>query len=104
MPREFRGSYAVIVTPFTADGSAIDIPAWKRFLDWQIELGRARHHHPRHDRRVPDGHRRGADALVETTVKHVDGRIPVLVGTMNAYYAACGALQPRGRGCSAPTA
>jgi 4-hydroxy-tetrahydrodipicolinate synthase len=82
---DFRGSYTVSVTPFTADGSAIDFDAQRRFIDWQLECG------------VPgliifgstgeflavaDDERR---ALVKTTVEHVNGRIPVLVGTMNAY-------------------
>ena len=85
MPKEFRGSYTVSITPFTADGKKIDVPAWKRFLDWQIKLG------------VPgiivlgttgefltvsDEERR---LFVDTTVKHVKGRMHVLVGTMNAY-------------------
>jgi 4-hydroxy-tetrahydrodipicolinate synthase len=80
----FRGSYTVTITPFTADGSAIDLDAWKRFVDWQIDVG------------VPglivlgttgefltvsDDERSG---LVETTVAHVAGRVPVLVGTMDA--------------------
>jgi 4-hydroxy-tetrahydrodipicolinate synthase len=85
MAKQFRGSYTVTITPFTADGRKIDIPAWKRFVDWQIAVG------------VPgiiilgttgeyltisDEERR---LFVETTVKHVRGRIDVLVGTMNAY-------------------
>ena len=85
MPKQFRGSYTVTITPFTADGKKVDIPAWKRFVDWQIKLG------------VPgiiilgttgefltvsDEERR---LFVETTVKHVRGRMHVLVGTMNAY-------------------
>jgi 4-hydroxy-tetrahydrodipicolinate synthase len=82
---EFRGSYTVTITPFTADGRAIDLDAHARFLDWQLESG------------VPgviilgstgefltvsDAERR---AFVKATVEHVAGRIPVLVGTMNAY-------------------
>ena len=85
MAKQFRGSYTVTITPFTADGRKIDVPAWKRFVDWQIAVG------------VPgiiilgttgeyltisDEERR---LFVETTVKHVRGRIDVLVGTMNAY-------------------
>jgi 4-hydroxy-tetrahydrodipicolinate synthase len=85
MAKQFRGSYTVSITPFTEDGTKIDIPAWKRFLDWQIKVG------------VPgiiilgttgefltvsDDERR---LLVETTVKHVRGRMHVLVGTMNAH-------------------
>lgn len=85
MTSNFRGSYTVAVTPFTEDGSAIDVPRLKKFLDWQIEVG------------VPgiimlgttgefltvsDDERR---LLVETTVKHVNGRMDVMVGTMNAH-------------------
>ena len=85
MPKQFRGSYTVTITPFTEDGRKIDIAAWKRFVDWQIKVG------------VPgiiilgttgeflamtDDERR---LFVEATVKHVKGRMDVLVGTMNAY-------------------
>lgn len=81
----FSGSYTVTVTPFTEGGKAIDYPAWTRFLDWQLASG------------VPGiiilgttgefltltDDERGA--FIEATVKHIAGRIPVLVGTMNAY-------------------
>lgn len=84
MPSEFRGSYSVIVTPFAADGSAIDLDALARFLDWQLESG------------VPGLIVLGTTGefltvtdeertqLVAATVDHVAGRIPVLVGSMNA--------------------
>jgi 4-hydroxy-tetrahydrodipicolinate synthase len=80
----FRGSHTVTVTPFTEDGSAIDVPALHRFLDWQIASG------------VPGVIILGttgefltvSDAerqlYVETTVRHVAGRMQVMVGTMNA--------------------
>ena len=83
--KTFRGSYTVTITPFTEDGSGIDFPAWRRFLDWQIAVG------------VPGIIVLGTTgefltvsdeertAFVEETVKHVAGRIPVLVGTMNAH-------------------
>ena len=85
MPKQFRGSYTVTITPFSEDGRKIDLGAWRRFVDWQIKAG------------IPgiiilgttgefltvsDEERR---MFVEATVKHVRGRIPVLVGTMNAY-------------------
>ncbi len=85
MTKQFRGSYTVTITPFSEDRSEIDLEAWKRFLDWQIEVG------------VPgiiilgttgefltinDKERR---LFVGETVKYVDGRMDVLVGTMNAY-------------------
>ncbi|SMC97786.1 dihydrodipicolinate synthase family protein [Rhizobium sp. RU36D] len=81
---QFRGSYTVTVTPFTADGAAIDYEALKRFLDWQIECG------------VPGVIILGTTgefltisdeerhAYVDATVKHVNGRMHVLVGAMNA--------------------
>lgn len=85
MGTEFRGSYTVTVTPFTAGGESIDYNALRRFLDWQIECG------------VPgviilgttgefltlsDEERR---AYVDATVRHAAGRMRVLVGAMNAY-------------------
>jgi 4-hydroxy-tetrahydrodipicolinate synthase len=81
----FLGSYTVMVTPFTEDGSAIDTKALERFLDWQLEVG------------VPGVIVLGSTGefltvsddertqLVEATIRHIGGRIPVLVGTMNAY-------------------
>ena len=85
MAKEFRGSYTVSVTPFTEDGSGVDFGALKNFLDWQLEVG------------VPgiialgstgeflavsDEERR---QIVETYVNHIDGRMPVIIGTMNAH-------------------
>ena len=85
MSEAFRGSYTVTITPFTEDGSAVDVAAWKRFLDWQIEasvpgvivLGTTGEFLT-----VSDDERR---LLVETAVKHVAGRMKVMVGTMNAH-------------------
>ncbi len=85
MSKQFRGSYTVTITPFTEDGSEIDLVAWKRFLDWQLEAG------------VPgliilgttgefltisDDERR---LFVDETVRYIDGKVPVLVGAMNAH-------------------
>lgn len=81
----FRGSYTVTVTPFTEDGAAVDVPALERFLDWQIESG------------VPGVIVLGTtgefltvteaerEVVVGSTVEQVRGRIPVLVGTMDAH-------------------
>src|SRR5262249_8255246 len=83
MREPFRGSYTVTITPFTAD-AAVDVDAWKGFLDWQLEVG------------VPGIIVLGTTGefltvsdeertlLVRTAIEHVAGRIPVLVGTMNA--------------------
>lgn len=83
--KKFNGSYTVTVTPFTEGGAEIDYAAWRRYLDWQLASG------------VPGiiilgttgefltmtDEERGS--FVEATVKHIAGRIPVLVGTMDAY-------------------
>ena len=85
MASTFHGSYTVAVTPFTADGAGICARSLKSYLDWQMQCG------------VPgvillgstgefltitDDERR---LLVETAVEHVNGRMDILVGTMNAY-------------------
>lgn len=83
--KTFRGSYTVAVTPFNADGGTVDTGALKGFLDWQLECG------------VPGIIMLGTTGefltispeerrtIVEETVKHVDGRMDVLVGTMDAH-------------------
>jgi 4-hydroxy-tetrahydrodipicolinate synthase len=85
MTKEFRGSYTVTVTPFTQDGSAIDVGGLKDFLDWQLDVG------------VPGVIALGSTGefltvndeerrlLVDTYVNHINGRIPVIIGTMNAH-------------------
>lgn len=82
---EFRGSYTVTITPFTEDGTSVDLDAQRRLIDWQLDEG------------VPGLIVLGSSgeflsvsdeertALVETTVQHVAGRVPVLVGTANTH-------------------
>ena len=84
MTEKFSGSYTVAVTPFTDDSSAIDVDRLKAFLDWQLEEG------------VPGIIMLGTTGeflsvtpeerrlLIDATVRHIDGRIPVLVGTADA--------------------
>jgi len=78
----FRGVGTALVTPFKSDG-AFDEGAFGRFVDWQIEEGV--------NFLVPcgttgenpalsaDEHRR----VVELTVQHAKGRVPVLAGAGN---------------------
>ena len=85
MTKPFRGSFAVTITPFTADGSRIDVKAWQRFIDWQLAegvpgliiLGTSGEYLT-----ISDDER---THFVEATINHVAKRVPVLVGTMNAY-------------------
>ncbi len=85
MTKDFRGSYTVSVTPFTQDRSAIDVGALKDFIDWQLDSG------------VPGFIALGSTGefltvndeerrlIVDTYVNHVNGRVPVIIGTMNAH-------------------
>ena len=84
MSKSFRGSYTVAVTPFSNDGSRICTDSLKGFLDWQLAcdvpgiilLGTTGEFLT-----VDDDERR---TLVGTTIEHINGRMDVLVGTMNA--------------------
>jgi len=84
MAPQFSGSYTVAVTPFTDDLSAVDVDRLKGFLDWQLEenvpgiimLGTTGEFLS-----VTPEERR---LIVDTTVTHIDGRIPVLIGTADA--------------------
>ena len=84
MTHAFRGSYTVAVTPFTEDGANVCVDSLKRFIDWQLEcevpgiimLGTTGEFLS-----ISDDERQ---LVVETTVKHVNRRMDVLVGTMDA--------------------
>ena len=82
---KFSGSFTVMVTPFSDDGSKVDYSALRRFVDWQISNG------------VPgliplgstgeflsitDEERR---EIVTTIIQQVDGRVPVLVGAADEW-------------------
>lgn len=77
----FRGTYTVLITPFTPDGTAVDHPALKRLVDFQIEQGI--------DGLIPLGStgeflsvsRDERTAITETVVATAAGRVPVLIGT-----------------------
>ncbi|MGQ0664313.1 MAG: dihydrodipicolinate synthase family protein [Pseudomonadota bacterium] len=77
----FRGSFTVMITPFTQDGAGIDTKALRRFVDWQIGEG------------VPGLIPLGSTGeflsvsddertqVVEGVVKQAKKRVPVLIGT-----------------------
>lgn len=75
----FTGSGVAIITPFTNDG--VDYPALARLLDFQLENGT--------DAIIVCGTTGEAAAMsyaerirtIETVVRHVDGRVPVIAGT-----------------------
>ena len=76
----FRGSFTVMVTPFTAAG-AVDEPALRRFVDWQIERGT--------HGLIPLGStgeflsltHAERNRVASIVVEQAAGRVPVLVGS-----------------------
>ncbi|MEI6161744.1 MAG: dihydrodipicolinate synthase family protein [Roseococcus sp.] len=77
----FSGCHTVLVTPFTPDGAAVDIPALERLVEYQIANGVRG--------LIPLGStgeflsvsREERAAVVETVVRTAAGRVPVLIGT-----------------------
>ena len=77
----FRGTYTVLVTPFTASGEAVDAAALRRLVEWQIEQGI--------HGLIPLGStgeflsvsREERQQVVEICVAQARGRVPVLIGT-----------------------
>lgn len=82
MAREpFRGTYTVLVTPFTADGGAVDHKALARLVEYQIAEGVRG--------LIPLGStgeflsvsREERTAITETVIRTAAGRVPVVMGT-----------------------
>ena len=77
----FRGCYTVLVTPFTPDGAAVDLPALRRLVEFQVAEGVRG--------LIPLGStgeflsvsREERAAIVDCVVGTAAGRVPVLVGT-----------------------
>jgi 4-hydroxy-tetrahydrodipicolinate synthase len=79
--KPFRGTYTVLITPFTADGAAVDLAALARLVEFQIAEGI--------DGLIPLGStgeflsvsREERTAITECVVRTAAGRVPVLMGT-----------------------
>jgi 4-hydroxy-tetrahydrodipicolinate synthase len=77
----FHGTYTVLVTPFTADGISVDLPALRRLVAFQIESGI--------EGLIPLGStgeflsvsREERTAITQTVIAAAAGRVPVLIGT-----------------------
>jgi 4-hydroxy-tetrahydrodipicolinate synthase len=81
----FEGCFTVMITPFTEGGDGIDVPALRRFVDWQIGEG------------VPGLIPLGSTGeflsigedertqVVETVVGQAAGRVPVLIGAADEW-------------------
>jgi 4-hydroxy-tetrahydrodipicolinate synthase len=76
-----RGTFTVLITPFTADQARVDAPALRRLVNWQIEEGI--------HGIIPLGStgeflsvsREERQEIVEICVQEAAGRVPVLIGT-----------------------
>ena len=81
MAKPFRGTYTVLITPFSEDGSAVDFAALADLVDWQIKEGI--------HGLIPLGSTGEflsltddeAEAVAATAIKAARGRVPVLIGT-----------------------
>src|SRR6195256_953646 len=79
--KKFRGTYTVLITPFSADGRKVDEAALKRLVDFQIDEGI--------HGLIPLGStgeflgvpRGGGPRTVEIVARRPAGRVPVLIGT-----------------------
>ncbi|RDK02983.1 dihydrodipicolinate synthase family protein [Paraburkholderia lacunae] len=79
--KTFRGTYTVLVTPFTADGQHVDVPALRKLVNWQIEEGI--------HGLIPLGSTGEFLSLkdserievAQTVIDAAAGRVPVLLGT-----------------------
>lgn len=89
---QFRGTYTVLITPFTPDGKRVDVPALKKLVDWQIEQGI--------HGLIPLGStgeflsltREERQQVIEVCVKTAAGRVPVLIGTGAEWTDECVSL------------
>lgn len=81
MADQFRGTYTVLVTPFTPDGGRVDVAALRRLVEFQIAEGI--------HGLIPLGStgeflsmtRDERAQVIETVIDQASGRVPVLVGT-----------------------
>lgn len=76
-----RGTFTVMITPFTDDGAGVDVPTLKRLVNWQIEEGI--------HGLIPLGStgeflsvsRQERQQIIEICVTEARGRVPIYVGT-----------------------
>lgn len=78
---KFQGVSAFIVTPTTEDGDVLDLPALKRFIDFQIESGVGGITLFGSTGGIGSFTELERQKVIETAVGHVKGRVPVIAGT-----------------------
>ena len=79
--KKFEGSFAVCITPFTADGSSVDYASLARYTEWQIASGSPGLIFLGSTGEFLSLSREERTRLTETVVATAAGRIPILMGT-----------------------
>ena len=77
--KTIQGSIPAIITPMQDDGS-LDLPGLRRLLDWHINEGTDGVVVVGTSGESPTVNYKEHCALIETTVQHVAGRIPMIAG------------------------
>ena len=75
-----QGSLVAVVSPMKADGS-LDFDAYRKLLDWHVEAGTSAIVAVGTTGESPTVDVEEHCALIETAVRHCNGRIPVIAGT-----------------------
>lgn len=75
-----KGSLVAVVSPMKADGS-LDFDSYRKLLDWHIESGTSAIVSVGTTGESPTVDVEEHCDLIETAVRHSDGRIPVIAGT-----------------------
>lgn len=75
-----KGSLVAVVSPMKADGS-LDFDSYRKLLDWHVEAGTGAIVAVGTTGESPTVDVEEHCALIETAVRHCDGRIPVIAGT-----------------------
>ena len=79
--KTFEGSYAVCITPFTEDGTAVDYVSLKNYIHWQIANGSPGLIFLGSTGEFLSVSEEEREGITETAVKTAAGRIPILMGT-----------------------
>jgi 4-hydroxy-tetrahydrodipicolinate synthase len=89
---QFRGTFTVLITPLTADGERVDVPALRNLVDWQIREGI--------HGLIPLGStgeflsltRDERQLVIDTCIQTAARRVPVLIGTGAEWTDECVSL------------
>jgi 4-hydroxy-tetrahydrodipicolinate synthase len=79
-PTAISGAFTALVTPFSADGTSLDVKAFEALVEWQISSGIAGLVACGTTGEAPTLSESEQCTVVEKTVKIAKGRVPVIAG------------------------